>query len=199
MIDLTERFIEAFQYAAEIHTGQKRKGSKVPYLVHLMSVSAMVIEDGGDEDEAIAALLHDSLEDHPDRTSPEEIRRRFGDKVLQLVIACTDTPADYRGGPKPDWRMRKESYLAHLRDGMRSDMRIALADKLHNARSMLEDYRRQGESLWSRFNVGKAEQLWYYRSLVEAFEHNSAHGPLFDEFKRVVTELERITEDSGKA
>ena len=101
MTTLSQKYTEALAYCASVHADQRRKGSPTPYLAHLLSVSALVLEDGGDETEAIAALLHDSLEDQPDRTSPEEIRRRFGEDVLRLVVACTDTPPDYHGGPKP--------------------------------------------------------------------------------------------------
>ena len=117
MTTLTHHYTQALVYCAEIHAGQRRKGNSTPYLAHLLSVSALVLEDGGDETEAIAALLHDALEDQPGRTSPEEIRRRFGEGVAQLVFACTDTPPDYQGGPKPPWRERKESYLQHIRQG----------------------------------------------------------------------------------
>lgn len=106
---LTSRFEEAMVYAAELHRTQTRKGSRVPYLAHLMSVAALVLEDGGDEDEAIAALLHDALEDHPEKTSREEIRRRFGERVASIVEHCTDTPSDWAGGLKPPWRGRKEA------------------------------------------------------------------------------------------
>ncbi len=179
-------------YCAQLHAGQKRKGNSVPYLAHLLSVSALVLEDGGDEAEAIAALLHDSLEDQPERTSREEIRQRFGERVLQLVVACTDTPPDYHGGAKPAWRRRKETYLNHLYGGADGALRIALADKLHNARAMVADYRRDGESLWSKFNAGKADQFWYYHSLIAAFEQAGAHGILFDEFIKTVAELEQL-------
>ena len=166
---LTHQYTLALVYCAEIHAGQRRKGNATPYLAHLLSVSALVLEDGGDETEAIAALLHDSLEDQPDRTSREEIRQRFGEGAAQLVVACTDTPVDYHGGPKPPWRERKEKYLQHIRDGAGGAQRIVLADKLHNLRTMLADYRRVGEDLWPVFNAGKADQLWLYQTLVAAF------------------------------
>lgn len=189
MITLTHQYTAALVYCAEIHAGQQRKGSSTPYLAHLLSVSALVLEDGGDETEAIAALLHDSLEDQPGRTSREEIRRRFGERVAQLVVACTDTPPDYQGGPKPPWRERKERYLKHIQEGAGGAIRIVMADKLHNARTMLADYRREGESLWKIFNAGKADQLWFYQSIVAAFEQSGAQGLLFDEFRRAVAEL----------
>jgi (p)ppGpp synthase/HD superfamily hydrolase len=190
---LTHQYTLALVYCAEIHAGQRRKGNATPYLAHLLSVSALVLEDGGDETEAIAALLHDSLEDQPDRTSREEIRQRFGEGAAQLVVACTDTPVDYHGGPKPPWRERKEKYLQHIRDGAGGAQRIVLADKLHNLRTMLADYRRVGEDLWPVFNAGKADQLWLYQSLVAAFAQAGAQGSLYDEFTRAVAELVHLT------
>jgi (p)ppGpp synthase/HD superfamily hydrolase len=116
MAILTEHFTDALVYAARLHATQTRKGKPTSYIAHLLSVAALVLEDGGDETETIAALLHDALEDQPKKTSPEEIRQRFGSAVLDLILACTDTPPDYKGGPKPPWKERKEKYLAHLRD-----------------------------------------------------------------------------------
>jgi (p)ppGpp synthase/HD superfamily hydrolase len=175
----------------ELHGSQTRKLRPIPYVAHLFSVSSLVLEDGGDEDEAIAALLHDALEDQADKTSPEEIQRRFGERVLAIVQACTDTPPDYRGGSKPSWELRKEAYLAHLRH---ASNRVALADKLHNARELLSDYRSQGDLIWDSFNAGKEKQLWFWRSLVEAFRAGGSSGRMLDELERVVTELEALSE-----
>lgn len=188
------RFADALTYCAHVHSGQQRKGKSTPYIAHLMSVSALVLEDGGDEDEAIAALLHDALEDQPGRTSPEEIRQRFGDRVLHIVLSCTDTPPDYPGGKKPQWRQRKEAYLTHLRDSAGSDLRVSLADKLHNVRELLADYRSEGDRLWSRFNAGKADQLWYYQSLVAAFKQRGMRGQMLVEFERAVSEFVSLVE-----
>ena len=192
MTTLTDRFTEALVYCAQIHRTQTRKGKPTPYVAHLLSAAALVLEDGGDEDEAIAALLHDSLEDQPDKTSREDIGQRFGDRVLSLVAACSDTPPDYKGGPKPPWRQRKEAYLLHVRSGASGALRVSLADKVHNTRELLADYRREGDDMWSRFNAGKADQLWYLRSLVVAFRQGGAQGPLLDELDRLVSELERL-------
>ncbi len=146
---------------------------------------------GGTEEEAIAALLHDALEDHPAETSREIIVRRFGDKVLAIVEACTDTPTDYTGGDKPPWKQRKETYLRHLEKATPERLRVALVDKLDNARSILADYRQVGEPLWKRFNAGKQDQLWFFRRLTEVFRTAGAEGFLILEFKRTVSELER--------
>lgn len=192
---LTSRYKEALVYCAVLHAGQTRKGKNTPYVAHLLSVSALVLETGGDEDEAIAGLLHDSLEDQPDKTSAEEIERRFGGRVLELIRSCTDTPPDYRGGSKPSWRQRKEAYLAHLLQAGEGALRVALADKLHNARELLADYRLIGEDVWERFNAKKEDQLWFYKSLVAAFKLKQvgAFGQQLNELERAVDELEQAT------
>lgn len=192
MTNLTDRFSDALTHAAFIHRTQTRKDKPTPYIAHLLGVAALVIEDGGDEDEAIAALLHDALEDQPDEVSAEEIGQRYGARVRAIVEGCSDTPADFAGGAKPPWHERKEAYLRHLQDCEPGNLRVSLADKLHNAREILADYRNDGDGLWSRFSAGKVEQLWYYRSLVEAFRRREVGGGLFDEFERVVAELERM-------
>jgi (p)ppGpp synthase/HD superfamily hydrolase len=191
---LTDRFLEALAFAHKVHLDDTRKGTSIPYLAHLLSVCGAVLADGGDEDEAIAALLHDTLEDHADTVSREELARRFGERVLVLIEVCTDTPADYRGGPKPPWRQRKTAYLEHLRRTPAADLRVSVADKLDNARALLADYRELGEALWSRFNAGREEQLWYFRSLVDGFRYAGVRSRLLEELDRVVTELERLAD-----
>lgn len=186
MSGLTSRFAQGFEYCLEIHRDQKAKGKGTPYVAHLMAVAGLVLEAGGDEDEALAALLHDSLEDQPQRVTPEEISKRFGDRVLELVISCTDTPPDYSGGEKPPWKQRKEQYLQHLRAG---GNRVSLADKLHNARQLLADYRSVGEQVWERFNAGKEEQLWYYQALAEAFRTGGMAGFMLRELEETVASL----------
>jgi GTP pyrophosphokinase len=189
---LSDRFLEAFAFANRVHGSDTRKGTAIPYVAHLLNVCGAVLADGGDEDEAIAALLHDTLEDHADTVSRDEVARRFGARVLYIVEVCTDTPADYRGGPKPPWRQRKTAYLEHLRRTPAADLRVSVADKLDNARAVLADYREVGEALWRRFNAGRDEQLWYFRSLVDGFRHAGVTGRLVDELDRVVSELERL-------
>lgn len=187
----TPRFLDALDYAVHLHGTDVRKGTSIPYIAHLLGVCALVLLDGGTEDEAIAALLHDALEDHPGETNREMIAKRFGDTVLAIVEACTDTPAGYTGGDKPPWRPRKEAYLKHLGKATPGQLRVSLADKLDNARSVLADYRQIGEPLWKRFNAGKQDQLWFFRSLSEVFSAACAQGSLLLEFKRTVSELER--------
>jgi GTP pyrophosphokinase len=182
---LTQRFIEALAYATEVHAGQSRKGTSVPYVSHVLGVCSLVLEDGGGEDEAIAALLHDAVEDGGGQPRLEDIRRRFGDRVAEIVWACSDTDET----PKPPWKDRKTRYIAHVRAAGPDARRVSCADKLHNARSILRDYRALGERLWDRFSASAEDNLWYYRALVEAFRQPD-RSPLFEELARVVGELE---------
>ena|SRR5438093_5937979 len=188
-VALGERFADAVAYAAKAHGAQLRKGTSIPYLSHLLSVAALVLEDGGGEDEAIGGLLHDAAEDAGGLDRLDDIRERFGEAVARIVDGCTDTYED----PKPDWRERKERYLEHLRtETDERILRVSLADKLHNARSILRDHREIGELVWRRFNRGADQQMWYYRELEGIFARKKP-GPLFDEFYRTVDELERLT------
>lgn len=187
----TPRFLDALTYAVKLHGADVRKGTTIPYVAHLLSVCSLVLVDGGSEDEAVAALLHDSLEDHPAELSREDLSKWFGNNVLDIVEACTDTPVDYKGGPKPPWRDRKRAYLKHLRVANRSARRVSLADKLDNARSILADYRQIGDELWSRFNAGKEDQLWFYRSLVTELRAAGEDGSLIEELEYIVRQFER--------
>jgi (p)ppGpp synthase/HD superfamily hydrolase len=183
----SDRLVEAFQYAAALHASQRRKGTSIPYISHLMTVAATVIEHGGDEEQAIAALLHDAIEDQPkDGQTRHQIQTRFGDRVLALVEACSDADTH----PKPPWRERKERYLAHLQEASPEARLISLADKLHNARAILADHRQIGERVWDRFTATRDQTLWYYRALADAFLKVQP-GPLAEELDRVVAELER--------
>jgi (p)ppGpp synthase/HD superfamily hydrolase len=187
-VQLTEQFSAALVYACQLHSEQVRKGSEVPYVAHLLSVAAIVLEHGGTEDEAIAAVLHDAIEDQGGPPTRDEIRRRFGDNVAAIVDGCTDADTI----PKPPWRERKEAYLAHLATATPSVRLVSAADKLHNARSLVHDYRAHGESLWQRFNGGKEGTLWYYRAVAEALATFSDHARLVDALAREVAELERL-------
>ncbi len=182
------RFSEALEYAARKHATQLRKGTRTPYVCHVMAVASLVLERGGGEDEAIAALLHDIPEDCGGRADLDEIRRKFGKAVARIVEGCTDTFEN----PKPAWKPRKEEYLAHLATASKAVLLVSAADKVHNARSILSDYREHGEKLWERFTAGRNGQLWYYRQLVRAFRKRGP-SPLVDELDRVVTELEALT------
>lgn len=193
---LTDRFSEALCYCAELHHGQTRKATPVPYVSHLLAVASLVLEHGGDEDEAIAALLHDAIEDQAEHHGGAvalraEITARFGPGVTAIVDACTDAEVV----PKPPWRERKERYVQHLREnGSPAVHRVSCADKLHNARAILLDYRTLGDTLWDRFNVSDPEQhLWYYRSLVAAYrDAGRAPAGLVAELERTVRELESL-------
>ena len=194
LLSLTPRFEEALQYATRLHASQKRKGTEIPYIAHLLGVTALVLEDGGDEDEAIAALLHDAVEDQGGRATLEEIRRQFGDRVTRIVEGCTDTETI----PKPSWRERKEEYLTHIHHAPPDVRRVSAADKLHNARAILADFRREGDCLWERFSEGKEGTLWYYRALVGAFRQ-SGSSRIVEELDRVVAELERTARAEGES
>ncbi|RUR80176.1 hypothetical protein PCC6912_30360 [Chlorogloeopsis fritschii PCC 6912] len=185
---LSQRFTEALNYATQLHANQVRKGSGVPYVAHLLGVASIALEYGANEDEAIAALLHDAIEDQGGAATREEIRRRFGENVTAIVDGCTDADTT----PKPPWRSRKEIYIAHLATASPSILLVSAADKLYNAQSILRDYRILGESVWQRFQGGKEGTLWYYRALVIAFQKTGSN-PLFDELERVVAELEVLT------
>lgn len=184
---LTSRFEEALQYAARLHGRQVRKGTPVPYVSHLLAVTAIVLEDGGSEDEAIAALLHDAIEDQGGDPTRQEIRRRFGEKVTAIVDACTDAEVV----PKPPWLERKKQYLEHLHAAAPEVIRVSAADKLHNARAILADFRRHGNAVWSRFKGGREGTLWYYRRLVDVFRE-AGPSSIVEELGRVVSELERL-------
>jgi (p)ppGpp synthase/HD superfamily hydrolase len=184
-VPLTARFTEALAYAAALHVTQRRKGTDIPYIAHLIAVAALVLEDGGGEDEAIAALLHDAVEDQGGRETLAAIRKRFGERVAGIVRGCTDADTT----PKPPWRERKERYIAHLRTAPPEIRRVSLADKLHNARAILRDLRTGGGAVWERFNGGKEGTLWYYRTLADLF-HATDSGPNADELVRVVAAME---------
>lgn len=196
-IHLSDRFAEAFAYALDHHRSQLRKDTTIPYVSHLMQVAGLVLEAGGDEDQAIAGLFHDAIEDPNDRSVAEvrrDLEERFGPRVLHIVEGCTDTDVH----PKPDWEVRKKAYLDHLRTADDEVLLVSAADKLHNARSILTDLREHGRELWDRFNVEREDSLWYYRSLVNAFREAGAPGRLVAELERVVTEIERVDAELGR-
>ena len=185
---LTWRFDLALQFASGLHHQQHRKGVPIPYIAHLMGVCALVLDAGGDEDQAIAALLHDVVEDQGGLATLETIRHLFGQRVAAAVESCSDSTASDPTQKLP-WRERKDKYLEHLRSANKDSLIVGAADKVHNARVVLADYRQIGEELWSRFSVPKAEQLWYYGALVQTFKQTTAPKALLDELERVVKEL----------
>jgi GTP pyrophosphokinase len=191
--DFTPRFDQALVYAHQLHARQTRKGTTVPYIGHLLAVTAIVIENDGSEDEAIAALLHDAVEDQGGAAVREEIRRRFGEEVVAIVDGLTDTDQM----PKPPWRARKEAYIAHLSEASSSVLLVSLADKIHNASSIVRDLRNEGESVWSRFTGGREGTLWYYRALVDEFRVRGQFLALVGELDRIVGELEQLAGTTG--
>ncbi len=184
---LSDRFTDALTFATQLHAKQTRKGGGVPYIAHLLGVASIALEHGANENEAIAALLHDAIEDQGGAATREEIRRRFGDTVTEIVDGCTESDLT----PKPPWIERKQAYIAHIPEASPSVRLVSASDKLHNARSVLNDYRVLGDAVWERFQGGKEGTLWYYRSLIDAFR-STGSTPLIDELERTVRELERL-------
>jgi len=184
-VKLGPRFLRAFLLAAEKHAGQTRKASTIPYIAHLMGVASLVLEFGGDEDMAIAALLHDVVEDCGGKPMLKEVRRRFGSRVAKIVEGCTDSDTD----PKPPWRERKETYIRHLKTADSETRLVSAADKLNNVRSIISDHRDIGESIWSRFQGGRDGTLWYYRALLNEFLRRKP-SRLIRELELAIQELE---------
>lgn len=190
---LTSRFDSALRFASELHHAQFRKGTNIPYMAHLMSVAALVLEAGGNEDQAIAALLHDAMEDQGGRPTLNKIRELFGDRVANTVEECSDSDAE-DPEHKKSWHDRKRAYITHVAHASPDALLVSLADKLHNARSVLSDYRIHGDNLFLRFNkeASKQDQLDHYRALETAFRKTEAPPGMVDELGRVVTELEQL-------
>jgi (p)ppGpp synthase/HD superfamily hydrolase len=189
---LTRRFYVALQFASELHYLDHRKGTTIPYVAHLMSVCALVLEAGGDEDQAIAALLHDAVEKHGGPSTLSTIRELFGTRVGDALEFRPDGPAS-DSEEKTDWRATKAKYLEHLRNANEDALFVAAADKLHNARAMLSDAREMGEKSWKRFNGPKEDQLWLYDEIVEILRHRDAPKMLVNELSKVVAELRKPT------
>ena len=186
MAKLTSRFDEALRYAHSLHHTQVRKGSGSPYVGHLLGVASIVIEDGGSEDEAIAALLHDAAEDQGGRARLDEIRAKFGDAVATIVEDCTDSWSQ----PKEPWLERKQAYIQHARTLSGPSLRVSAADKVHNAYATLRDLRNQGERAWDRFTATADDVVAYYESLVRAYRE-AGGGVLVDELDRIVRGIQR--------
>ncbi len=189
---LTNRFVEALGYAAELHLHQRRKGKGQPYVGHLLAVAAIVIQHGGGEEEAIAALLHDAVEDQGGLPRLDEIRKKFGERVARIVDGCTDSYEVY--GMKREWGERKRAYIEKVAHAPADVQMVSAADKLANAREILADYRLEGDAVFGRFQGSKEGTLRYYRALVHVFRQAGAN-PLTDELDRVVTELESLARD----
>ena len=165
MTKLTSRYTDAVTYAAQLHAEQTRKSTTIPYISHLLGVSSLVLEAGGNEDMAIAALLHDGPEDQGGQATLDEIRTMFGDRVAHIVEGCTDSLAEDPDNKLP-WKQRKLDYLDHLKHADRETQTVSISDKLHNARATVTDLRIQGPSTWDRFNTSSQEILWYYQEIL---------------------------------
>lgn len=187
MTVLGTRFEEALIYALHLHFAQVRKGTAIPYASHLLAVAALAIEAGANEDQAIAALLHDAVEDCGGHRQLAHIRLRFGDAVAAIVSDCTDAEVE----PKPPWRDRKEAYLSALEGKPKESLLVSLADKTHNAEAIVHDLREHGDALWSRFTGGKDGSLWYYRALAEAFAR-AMPGRAAERLNRAVAEMHAL-------
>lgn len=184
----TARFSQALAFASDLHAAQRRKGTTIPYIAHLLAVAVIVMEHGGDEDAAIAAVFHDAAEDHGGTMMLERIRVLFGERVASIVEHCSDFLG--QGEEKGPWQPRKAAYQAALRSY--DDMRVLLvsaADKLDNARATLRDVREQGESAWERFSVGRSEQMWNYDELLTIYAEKLGEVPIVAELRRVLAEL----------
>jgi (p)ppGpp synthase/HD superfamily hydrolase len=192
---LTGQFSKALVYAELKHHNQVRKGGDIPYIGHLLSVASLVINGGGSEDQAIAALLHDTVEDQGGPSTLDEIRTNFGDEVARIVDECSDTDEV----PKPPWLQRKQNYVNHLADVGQDTLLVSVADKLDNARSMLRDYHEHGPQLWERFNrKNPQDHLWYYGELLAAYRRRGLDSWMVDELNRVVDELKRLVEGGDR-
>ena len=190
---LTTKFKRAFAYAASIHGGKLRKKTRIPDLGHVLGVTAIALEYGADETEAIAALLHDAVEDAGGKKRLLDIQRKFGPKVAKIVEGCTDSLAER----KPPWLERKKKYVAHVRSAPIPTKLVSAADKLQNVRSLLRNYHEEGDQLWRRYASGKEGALWYYRALVRAFTGKRIK-PLVREIDRALAELEKLANRGRK-
>ena len=198
---LSAKFTEALIFSIEIHGRQRRKGSGIPFMAHLLGVTAIVLEDGGDEEQGIAALLHDAVEDHPRHGQTQrEILDRFGPRVHHIVMGCTEPdPHALERGVKGPWENRKRDYIEHLRGADADVLLVAAADKLYNARSILNDMRNVGEEIWKRFSVPREKTLWYYREVTRALQEAGPRSParLVRELAGIVVAMERGVARAG--
>jgi (p)ppGpp synthase/HD superfamily hydrolase len=191
----TARFREALIFAAQLHAAQFRKGTEIPYAAHLLGVCSLVLEYGGDEDEAVAALLHDAVEDQGGPEARSRIRTLFGERVAQIVEGCTDHA---KGVEKPPWRRRKEAYIAHLAKAPPPTLLVSCCDKLHNARAIVRDLRLSGPSVWERFSGGREGVLWYYAALSRSYALTGP-APVAEELGRTVREMQILAKEEVKS
>jgi (p)ppGpp synthase/HD superfamily hydrolase len=188
---LSAQFEKALLYATRAHCNQTRRKTGIPYIAHILGVTAIALEYGANETEAIGALLHDTVEDCGGAERLRDIRAKFGDDVARIVDGCTDTDQT----PKPPWLERKRAYLERLKDSDSSTRLVSASDKLHNTRAILADLRRNGLEVFERFSGKKGGTVWYYRALVTAFREHGDHADLIDELDRVVSEIEKFVRE----
>ncbi|MDG2305940.1 MAG: HD domain-containing protein [Candidatus Binatia bacterium] len=191
---LGEPFAEALAYAARLHIRQTRKAKETPYIAHLLGVASLALDAGADEDEAIAAVLHDAVEDQGGEPTRVEIEKRFGAHVASLVVALSDSLVDTSDGAnKEPWQVRKDRYIEHLRTAEPSVRLLAACDKLHNLRELVEDHRRLGDEVWEHFSAGPEKQLWFYRTVVGILA-DGKEGPLFGRLRAALADFESLVE-----
>lgn len=187
------RFESALVYANQVHQAQRRKGTGIPYMAHILGVAAIAMEYGANEDEAIGALLHDAAEDGGGEARLAEIRARFGDAVGDIVLGCSDSLAEHPEDKLP-WRERKEAYLAHVETASESVCLVSASDKLHNVRAIVRDLRIYGDEVWDRFQGKRDGTLWYYDAVVDALIRR-CRTPLTRDLQREVEELLRLADN----
>lgn len=188
---LTDRFVSALQFAHDVHRSQIRKDTTIPYVSHLLSVAGLVLESGGDEDLAIAGLLHDAVEDAEEISGEEmsdRIRSKFGDRVANIVDGCSDAKSS-PGGSKPPWKSRKKAYIKHLSSASDDVLRVSIADKVHNARSIATDQDRFGAVVWTRFTSTSEESRWYYTSLRDIYKERISDSYLIKELDIAIARI----------
>ena len=191
-----DRFPAALLFAERVHHGQRRKGTGIPYIAHVMAVAALVLEHGGAEDEAIAALLHDAAEDAGGEAMLAEIRAQFGDAVGDIVLGCSDSLVENPAEKRP-WLERKREYVEHVAEASAAVCLVSAADKLHNVRAIMRDYRAQGELVWPRFNGGREGTLWYYDAVSLALARRWP-SRLTEELRREVLTLLALAEERAR-
>ncbi len=192
---VSTRFDDAYLFASDLHRDQRRKGAGSPYIAHLLQVAGLVLEAGADEDTAIAALLHDAVEDQGGAATRAAIAARFGERVARIVEGCSDSA----GSPKPPWRASKQAHIDRLPTESPEVRLVVTADKLHNTRSIIADYRREGEALWPVFHGRRDGTLWSIHGMTDALTRADPDAPLLAELQAAVTELDRLTGYADRA
>ena len=200
-LHLTSRFTLAIDYARQVHATY-RKGTSVPYMAHLMGVASLVMGETGHvsfpvtEEMVIGALLHDAVEDEGGLPRLRDIEANFGKEVATIVKGCTDS-FEEDANKKQEWEQRKASYIERLKKEPQGVLLVSVADKLYNARAILQDYRDVAGEIWKRFKRGRSEQLWYFRELLTVYE-GSGSNRLVEELRRVVGELAELSADESE-